>query len=181
MSDCRIRRIVANDGPDLVRLWRQTWAATYGASLGREAADDMLAELDRNGLLLMMPGQGEEGLCATVADKIVGSVLFRRNGDVLYLWGMYVLPEMQRRRIGASLLRSVFDRLDGDVRIQLLVLKSSGHAVRFYQAHGFAIVGEEAVDLPGAAPLPSWIMSLDARRNPSDARPSGERRSPGRA
>lgn len=132
----------------MVAVWRATWTGTYTTALGIEAVDVMLRDLDENGAVNLI-GEGSQGLCLVHERKIVGTTVHSRSGAIVYLWGMYVLPEYQRSGAGTLLLQAV--RKSACERpIEVRVLHSSAHANSFYRKHGFRVVGREAVEImPG--------------------------------
>jgi len=50
-----IRETTKADSLGLIQLWRATWTATYGPSLGADVLTRMLANLDENGITSMLP------------------------------------------------------------------------------------------------------------------------------
>jgi len=83
-----------------------------------------------------------------VADgQRVGLVVVRPEGDDLRLDHLYVLPAHQGRGIGAAVLADVLAHADARrARVRLVALRGSA-ANRFYQRHGFVVVGESEWDI----------------------------------
>ncbi|WP_207483651.1 GNAT family N-acetyltransferase [Arenibaculum pallidiluteum] len=152
-SDIAIREIATSDGPALRALWRETWTATYGPSLGTEALAAMLGQLDAADPATMLPAADERGLCALLGGGIVGSVIFAERNRTACLWGLYVQPSRQRRGIGTLLLEAAAARLETSDRMEVRVLESSSGAVAFYRKHGFSISHQEtdAAAIPATA------------------------------
>lgn len=143
-----VRLAEEDDSDHLIAVWRSTWAATYTTTLGGEAVDVMLRDLDENGAANLIPA-GAQGLCLVHHGKIVGTAIHSKDGPNVYLWGMYVLPEHQRSGAGTLLLRAVREAA-GERPIEVRVLQTSAHANSFYRKHGFRLVGQEATEImPG--------------------------------
>jgi GNAT superfamily N-acetyltransferase len=88
-------------------------------------------------------------LCRFIeADGIrAGFVLIRPQEGYWLLDHLYVLPEHQRKGIGAFVLRQIF--ADADARhmpIKVGALRDS-HSNRFYRRHGFEKIHEEEWDI----------------------------------
>lgn len=167
MSDTHsyiVRPISSEDVGGLLRLWRLTWTDTYGKTLGPEAVKTMLAGLNEHGASQIMPGTGERGYCALQANEMLGSVIFVARGSVTYLWGMYVHPDFQRRRVGTLLLQTVLKDAGKNSSIEVRALLSSPHAVSFYKKHGFTIKGEEDLDMFNGLKAQAVVMVWDGHR-----------------
>ena len=91
----RVRPIEAADSNDVVAVWRSTWTATYETALGAAALGKMLRDLDENGTVGMISARAQ-GLCLVHEGRIVGTAIHSKDGPIVYLWGMYVLPQHQR-------------------------------------------------------------------------------------
>ncbi len=84
-------------------------------------------------------------------DTLVGMVGFiRENKKKLihksFIWGMYVVPEEQGKRIGRKLLEELIHRakqLEGLSQVNLVVVSSNEAAKKLYQSLGFEIYGLE--------------------------------------
>jgi ribosomal protein S18 acetylase RimI-like enzyme len=78
-------------------------------------------------------------LKATMADRIVGSVRARQEGDTCLIGRLVVHPEVQGQGIGSRLLRSIEARFGGAVRFELFTGSKSEANIRLYQRHGYTI------------------------------------------
>ncbi|CAN7151125.1 GNAT family N-acetyltransferase [Pararhizobium sp. LjRoot238] len=158
------RPILNTDTGNLVELWRQTWIATYTESLGADALEAMLSNLDAHGASALLPDNGEQGYCAVVDDEIVGSAIFADRGGTAYLWGMYVSPLHQRGGVGTLLLEAVSSASNSD-RLEIRVLSAIEPALSFYTKQGFKITGQEETEIMPAIHANSLIMSLKIDRS----------------
>lgn len=154
------RLATPEDAPGLVALWQETWTETYGPSLGSSVLATMLQRLNE-GVVSMIPGDGERGYCLVFGAKIIGSAVVREREKVAYLWGMYVLPEHQRTGAGSQLLAHTVQNLTTSQHIEARVLHASASAQRFYRARGFERVREEMVEVLGSVSLPTLVLAAD--------------------
>ncbi|GAB5510234.1 MAG: hypothetical protein Rhims3KO_16350 [Hyphomicrobiales bacterium] len=110
----------------------------------------------------LVPITDETVFVATQGHHIIGCTVSAARHGVTYIWGCYVLREFQRKGIGSKLLRQAVLAHEPANKVQLIALKSSLEAVKFYQALGFDIQSEECFEpLPGHR-LPSITMSAAA-------------------
>ncbi|AGB73935.1 GNAT family N-acetyltransferase [Rhizobium tropici] len=156
-----IREITKSDTSDLIHLWRETWTATYGPSLGDDVLAKMLADLDENGTASMLPENGERGYCVTSDRRLLGSAIVLERGSTAYLWGLYVLPDRQRGGLGSALLAKVVSELKGAQSLEIRVLQTSEVAQTFYRKRGFTEVGREDSKLLGDIKTELIVMTVD--------------------
>ncbi|TIX90030.1 GNAT family N-acetyltransferase [Rhizobium sp. P44RR-XXIV] len=152
------RATTPDDAADLLRLWRDTWTATYGSSLGQSALSAMLKDLEHNGTASMLPGSGERGYCIASDHEIDGSAIFAERDGVAYLWGMYVHPSQQRRGLGSRLLHGVAGEIETAEKVEVRVLVSSPAAINFYRKHGFTETGREKTELINSVETATLVM-----------------------
>lgn len=80
-----------------------------------------------------------------------------------HLENLYVDPAAQGRRVGATLLAAVEERLrPGFERVTLRCLHANPDARRFYERHGYAAVETQTITLHGR-PLAAWFMEKALR------------------
>jgi [ribosomal protein S18]-alanine N-acetyltransferase len=92
---------------------------------------------------------GECWLATDVADtEIWGYCLVRRDGELLDLLRLGVLPNKRGMGVGSDLLNQV---ISGDDPVMLTVKKDNELAMKLYFRHGFHIVGHLASDA-------GWVM-----------------------
>jgi N-acetylglutamate synthase-like GNAT family acetyltransferase len=73
--------------------------------------------------------------------QLIGVMGMQRVKDVTLIRHAYVKTGMRKRGIGAQLLAQLLGQADGKILVG--TWKAAGWAVRFYQKHGFQLVGEE--------------------------------------
>ncbi|OLP44325.1 GNAT family N-acetyltransferase [Rhizobium oryziradicis] len=164
MKPTQFRPITSDDHQGLVALWRDTWTATYGPSLGLAALDSSLKDLAQNGTASMLPGFGELGYCMADGQDIRASAIVVERGTVAYLWGMYVHPSCQRQGLGSLLLKGVASEIATSSDIEIRALPTSSSAISFYQKHGFVETGTEDTELTGGVSAKTLIMSVSVER-----------------
>ncbi|WP_366525538.1 GNAT family N-acetyltransferase [Devosia sp.] len=142
----RVRSATRDDAVSLIAVWRETWPATYTATLGARAVEVMLDDLDRHGTASLLPEIGAKGLCLLDGNEVVGTAIHSVGRSVVYLWGMYVMPRYQRSGAGTLLYRSVQEAARGQP-VEVRVVRSSNQAVNFYRKLEFQTVGEEATEI----------------------------------
>lgn len=86
-------------------------------------------------------------LIVTDDSALAGCVSLTASPDHLTIDFFYLFPEHQNRGLGGAVLRSLFAEADSArLPIRLGVLRRSD-AARFYEGHGFRIVGEDDWDV----------------------------------
>jgi|SRR5215217_5816795 len=142
----RVKSASPDNAASLIAVWRKTWPTTYASTLGEHAVKAMLDDLDRNGVATLLPEVGAQALCLLNRDKVVGTAIHSFGRPVVYLWGMYVVPQHQRLGAGTALFRCV-QAAAGEKSIEVRVVQSSRQASRFYRKLGFTAVREEVTEI----------------------------------
>ncbi|PCN50356.1 ribosomal-protein-alanine N-acetyltransferase, partial [Candidatus Geothermarchaeota archaeon ex4572_27] len=86
---------------------------------------------------------GEFFLVAVDGDRVVGYVVAAPMKGYGHILSIAVDPSMQRRGVGSALLSEVMGRLRarGINRFRLEVRADNEAAIRFYERHGFKLIG----------------------------------------
>ncbi|WP_279482010.1 GNAT family N-acetyltransferase [Aureimonas sp. SK2] len=155
-----IRPIRPSDAEGLLAVWRETWPATYGPTLGAAAVAAMLHSLDE-GVAAMLPPGTSDGFCAVDSGVVVATAIHSVGRPVVHLWGVYVRPDRQGQGLGKGLMDAV-RRAAGTAPIECRVVERSEGVVKFYRALGFRIVGEEATTILRGVAEPCLVMRLGA-------------------
>jgi ribosomal protein S18 acetylase RimI-like enzyme len=77
----------------------------------------------------------------TLKGEDIGWVEFRWTGDELFLKQLYITPKHQRQGVGSQIIRLLNEQARTAKSMALFVLKNNP-AYRFYERHGFEVVGE---------------------------------------
>lgn len=96
-----------------------------------------------------------------------GSMRGETNADTGEIYGIYVLKEYQKQKIGFALLRTAIRELSDFPKIVLWVLKDNIKAIGFYQRCGFRFTGKEKVETLGK-PV-TELQMVYTRHNASSA------------
>lgn len=131
-SFLRLRAYNAADEDAVIELWRRAWQRAY-PRLDFTARVDWWRKRWRGEIVpkaTILIAQGRDG--------IVGFITVDRDG---YLDQIVVAPESWGRGIGERLLAQA-KRL-APTALELHVNQDNARALRFYQKHGFIIVGED--------------------------------------
>ncbi|MDM4718119.1 GNAT family N-acetyltransferase [Micromonospora sp. WMMA1363] len=83
-------------------------------------------------------------LTARLGGRLVGSVRIRIEDDIAHVGRLSVAPDQQGRGIGGRLLRAVEAVVAARIcRFALFTGADSEDSLRFYQRHGYRVVGHE--------------------------------------
>jgi len=78
----------------------------------------------------------------TLDGQKIGWVEFRQTGDELFLKQFYISPRHQRRGIGSKVLGLLREEQHKTAKSMALFVLKNNPASRFYERHGFEVVGE---------------------------------------
>ncbi len=162
----KIIRASEIDLPALSGLAGVIWRACYPGILTEAQIDYMLARMYALGVL------GDEirsqGICydrLLVDGELTGFAAYGPTAEpgVMKLYKLYLLPEMQGRGLGSSLLQHVEGevRAGGARRLVLSVNKRNARAIKAYQRNGFVIVESVVTDIGGGFFMDDYVMAKD--------------------
>jgi putative acetyltransferase len=135
-----IKPLLANDLPEVLDVWVAAWQAAYPAidfEARRQWTADRIAELERT---------GSRSLIAVQSDRIVGALVV--NPQTGYLDQIVVATEHQGRGIADALLAEA--RRLSPSGLDLHVNQDNARAIRFYEKHGFMVIGTDVNPRSGA-------------------------------
>jgi ribosomal protein S18 acetylase RimI-like enzyme len=146
-----IRLLLPRDAGALAELRRRALVDSPEGFLS-SPEDDPLSSEDAAREELTRPGGVVFG---AFTECLVGMVGVRRDSSPkvahkVHLWGVFVLPQWRRRKIGAQLLHAALDHvrsLPGVTTVQLIVGERSDAARRLYEGLGFRVWGLEQAAL----------------------------------
>jgi ribosomal protein S18 acetylase RimI-like enzyme len=109
----------------------------YASLLGNQT-DDMLGSLRRTQIDEILPCANQK-MFEAVDNKgnTCGTIVMSEVDKTAYVWGLYVLPDYQRRGIGKKLTRQVCLETRPETEIEIQVLEASQKAISFYTSIGF--------------------------------------------
>ncbi|MCF1183494.1 GNAT family N-acetyltransferase [Marichromatium gracile] len=78
----------------------------------------------------------------------IGYVQVERHSDELYIRMLLIAPEHQKKGLGANILKRIISSASKQhLGVKLQVFKINAPARRFYERHGFTVVGETPASL----------------------------------
>ncbi len=163
MSDVLvIRTAEAEDINAIGYLAYQIWPSAYKDILNFEQLHYMLQYFySPESLREQMLKKHHVFLIAeTEEEEPIGFASFSKiQQGVFKLHKLYVLPGLQNMNVGRSLLECVLEEcaLEGGEKLQLNVNRNN-KAISFYEKLGFAIVGEENVDIGNGHVQEDFVM-----------------------
>jgi putative acetyltransferase len=140
-SECTVRPAVAEDLPDMLDLWVESWQAAYPQidfRARRSWAETRFAELQRDGARILV---------AESDGQLAGLVTVEPSSG--YIDQIVVATQAQRRGIAARLIQGA--RGVSADRLELHVNQDNTPAVAFYRREGFVIAGHETNATSGAS------------------------------
>ena len=136
----RIRRAIEADQPTMLDIWLRSVRATH--SFLTEADIQTLLPLVRDVALVQL----EVWVLSSDDDQVVGFMGLSEST----VEALFIAPEWSRRGGGRALLQHA-QELRGLLAVD--VNEQNPEALRFYEAHGFVVVGRSDVD-SGGRPFP---------------------------
>ena len=161
-----IRAATVNDIPAIRQLASDTWPNAYGHILSAEQIAYMLELFySTESLQQQMLAQHVSFLLLEDDNKPVGFASFAaKAGDekIYHLHKLYVLDEMQGTGAGKALLQAVAAQCSdsGASRLRLNVNRHN-KALHFYIKQGFAIAGQEDIDIGNGYFMNDFIMEKE--------------------
>ncbi|MGI9512148.1 MAG: GNAT family N-acetyltransferase [Anderseniella sp.] len=141
-----VRQACADDLAAVKQLLHDTWHATYDATMGADAVNDITSRWhSMENLNRQLDSPDGCFLVAENSDSaIVGHAsAARMSDDIVSLDRLYVLPGLQGHGAGTALLSAVIDWAGHGMTIELEVESANEPAIDFYRKHGFSDDGRE--------------------------------------
>jgi len=162
--DYRIRQMKKKDIPEVQRVAKSSWNATYKGIIPLETQEKFLSNAysTKN---MKWRLKNSNFYVALVDEQIVGFANYSPvsiNGEV-ELGAIYLYPEYQGNGIGTAFLQIGIEEL-GATEIQLNVEKNNRIGITFYRAKGFEIISEYDDNFDGHI-LKTVRMALKVRKN----------------
>jgi GNAT superfamily N-acetyltransferase len=164
VEDVLIRRAVPGDIVAIQNVARLAWAAAYEGIIPRKIqARAMGIWYSQEALATTLDASGSLFLVAERAQTVLGFVNLRRSSpEVVHLARIYLVPDEQRKGLGALLLDAAFALLpEGIEAVTVNVEERNLPARRFYERRGFVQMNATTVDLFGfCLPLVAYEKAL---------------------
>jgi GNAT superfamily N-acetyltransferase len=145
-------------------LAQQIWPDTYGAILPPEQLKYMMKQIySPRSLRRQMIDERHQFLIVEQTEDPIGFASWSVMSDpgIFKLHKLYVLPGRQGKGLGRTLLRFIFEtiRPEGATRLRLNVNRFN-KARQFYERMGFAVIGEEDIDIGHGYFMNDFIMEM---------------------
>jgi GNAT superfamily N-acetyltransferase len=145
-------------------LAQQIWPDTYGEILPPEQLKYMLKLIySPRSLRRQMVDERHQFLIVEQTEEPIGFASWSVTGDpdLFKLHKLYVLPGRQGKGLGKTLLQFIFEtiRPEGATRLRLNVNRFN-KARQFYERMGFAVTGEEDIDIGHGYFMNDFIMEI---------------------
>jgi GNAT superfamily N-acetyltransferase len=145
-------------------LAQQIWPDTYGGIVPPEQLKYMLKLIySPRSLRRQMVDERHQFLIVEQTDEPIGFASWSVTGDpgIFKLQKLYVLPGRQGKGLGRTLLQFIFEtiRQEGATRLRLNVNRFN-KARQFYERMGFAVTGEEDIDIGHGYFMNDFIMEI---------------------
>jgi diamine N-acetyltransferase len=145
-------------------LAQQIWPDTYGPILPPEQLKYMLKQIySPRSLRRQMVDERHQFLIVEQAEEPIGFASWSVTSDpgIFKLHKLYVLPGRQGKGLGKTLLQFIFEtiRPEGATRLRLNVNRFN-KARQFYERMGFAVTGEEDIDIGHGYFMNDFIMEI---------------------
>lgn len=145
-----IRKMNPEDTKQVQHVAKTSWNATYEGIYPHEVQGNFLKSAYNDE---MMKRRMERSLMLVAEEdgKVVGFANFSpvKEGGKVELYAIYLLPEVQGKGIGTSLLNERIEQLDGVKEIYINVNRDNAIGRAFYEAKGFKAVEELDEDFEG--------------------------------
>lgn len=159
-----IRSASEEDIPTIRQLAQLTWPEAYRAILSEEQLTYMLDNFYALESLLEQMQDGHRFFLALEGSFAIGfaSWSVTEKSETAKLHKLYVLPEMQGKKVGHRLLETVASAASSiGMRILTLNVNRHNQAKDFYERNGFSIVGEEDIDIGQSYYMNDYVMERE--------------------
>ena len=142
--------------------FRKCFRESYSDFLEDPALQYLLNGLDSEDLGGLVPVADENVILVHCESEIVGSVVWVKRSNIVYIWGLYVCRMHQRKKLGTYLIKDIIRQQKTSVALELTVLRVSLDAVSFYQNVGFSPVSETKVQLAPQQDFSAILMKAQS-------------------
>lgn len=160
-----ITRATENGIPFIQHIANNTWPETFGNILSPEQITYMLNMMYNTKALQQQMNQlGHVFLLAKYEEQTVGFASYQlhyKGEPSVKLHKIYVLPELQGKKIGKCLIDKVVSigRAAAQKYLYLNVNRDN-NAIGFYERYGFSVIGTEDIDIGNGYFMNDAIMRM---------------------
>lgn len=126
-----------------------SWRETYGAVLGREHLDHLIATVHSPARILEKINRPDGEFLVSDNGGALGGFAFATQsgeGTTVHLDHIHVAPGLHRNGIGRDLFAEIETCFPGAKRLTLEVATENHRAIAFYEAHGMAVTGQKSAE-----------------------------------
>lgn len=158
-----IEKATTEDIETIQAIAKETWPVTFGEILSVSQIDYMLEMMySTEAITRQMTAQNHVFFLATENNKPVGYLSVEasyKGQSKTKIHKIYILPSAQGKGIGKLLIEKAV-QVAKEYQNQLLSLNVNRNnvAVKFYQTVGFAVVGQENIDIGNGFLMEDYIM-----------------------
>lgn len=159
-----IRSAGAEDIPQVRDIASATWPEAYGSILTEDQIRYMLQLLySPDALLRQMQEQGHRFLLLEEDGQALAFASYGwLSGGDWKLHKIYILPGQQGKGLGRKLIDHILETLKPERATGLLLNVNRYNKARdFYERLGFAVVGEEDIDIGNGYFMNDYVMKRD--------------------
>jgi diamine N-acetyltransferase len=142
-----IRPLAEPDLPLVAELAYRVWPHAYAGVLSAEQIANILGSIYTPANLTAEMAAGHRFWGAFDAAAALGFASGYRDGDVVWLKKLYVLPEAQGRGVGRALLETVAGAFGRAAQMRLFVNSGNTAAQDFYRRRGFVLAETRPVQM----------------------------------
>jgi len=156
-----IRPIAPDDIPAIANLARATWLDAYADIISPEQIDYMLAQRYDHERLRAEAEDPQKWLCQAYLDNtLAGFAACEIYKGEFKLDKLYIHPDMQRKGIGAALVRhtAALAHEQGFPSMILAVNKQNEQAIRAYTRYGFRVRDKTVTDIGNGFVMDDYVM-----------------------
>ncbi len=159
----QLRAATEKDIPVIRELAYATWPSAYGEILTDEQLNYMLSLMYSNTALLQQMNNNHLFIIAETTTP-VGFASYSAVEDdstVYKLHKLYVSPATQKTGAGRALIQEVISRVkQAGAHVLRLNVNRHNKARQFYERIGFAVTGEENIDIGEGYFMNDYVMEL---------------------
>lgn len=154
-----IRRIDADELPIVQRIANDTWPTAFDGVIERHRIEMMLEDIYALETLRNdMDALGHVYWIARHGNHDAGFVSSYKEDDVTWIKKLYILPQMQGKGIGRSLIATAMAHFAPQRALSLYVNNGNAKAIAFYRKFGFSVEKEVPVRM-GPFDFTDYVMT----------------------
>jgi len=166
MQDIRFATVA--DISTIQALTSEIWPATYSGILSTQQIDYMLDKMySTEALEHQIMYEKHEFIILHGDGKPVAFASYgKQDTETWKLHKLYILPVMQGKGAGKTLMNFIVDRIEKlNARTLLVNVNRYNPARSFYEKLGFGIIAEEDIDIGGGYFMNDYIMAFELKGN----------------